>query len=339
MSSYNTGRILFETGTGLTDSASFTYNSTTEFLTTPLLSVSSTTATSTIAGGLSIASASSTNLRVSQFFQNGLSTCSDPAGKLLYNASTGIFSCGLDAGSGASSNVWATTTDGLAIYPTDTNDVVIIGRSSTTTDSMLEVFGTTTATAFVATSSTSTFAGINLSGGCFRTAAGQCLGATDIVDARGQEAVDAVRELTGGLGAQSVCECVGTTQTWETALDAATYELRAPSGPAAERATLWPKPGTDWPTTEWERTDAVRIRFTCGYANAASVPGPIKQAILLRLGDLYGNREAASYKPVTDNPALRHLLASYVVPGFHRAPGADAELLAAGRHGLLWDYP
>lgn len=46
-------------------------------------------------------------------------------------------------------------------------------------------------------------------------------GATDIVNARGEEAVNAVRELTGGLGAQSVCECVGTTQTWETALDAA----------------------------------------------------------------------------------------------------------------------
>jgi len=46
-------------------------------------------------------------------------------------------------------------------------------------------------------------------------------GATDIVNARGDEAVDAVRELTDGLGAQSVCECVGTTQTWNTALDAA----------------------------------------------------------------------------------------------------------------------
>ena len=45
-------------------------------------------------------------------------------------------------------------------------------------------------------------------------------GATDIVNARGEEAVEAVRELTGGLGAQSVCECVGTTQSWDTALDA-----------------------------------------------------------------------------------------------------------------------
>ena len=46
-------------------------------------------------------------------------------------------------------------------------------------------------------------------------------GATEIVNARGEEAVQAVRELTDGLGAQSICECVGTTQTWDTALDAA----------------------------------------------------------------------------------------------------------------------
>ncbi len=46
-------------------------------------------------------------------------------------------------------------------------------------------------------------------------------GATDIVNARGDEAVAAVRELTDGLGAHSVCECVGTTQSWDTALDAA----------------------------------------------------------------------------------------------------------------------
>ena len=44
-------------------------------------------------------------------------------------------------------------------------------------------------------------------------------GATDIVAARGDEAVAKVRELTGGIGADSVCECVGMTQSWETALD------------------------------------------------------------------------------------------------------------------------
>ena len=46
-------------------------------------------------------------------------------------------------------------------------------------------------------------------------------GATDIVEARGQDAVDAVLELTGGIGADAALECVGTEQSIRTAFDAA----------------------------------------------------------------------------------------------------------------------
>ncbi|CAN5598506.1 zinc-dependent alcohol dehydrogenase family protein [soil metagenome] len=42
-------------------------------------------------------------------------------------------------------------------------------------------------------------------------------GATDIVEARGDEGVEAVREMTGGVGADAVLECVGTAQSMETA--------------------------------------------------------------------------------------------------------------------------
>ena len=42
-----------------------------------------------------------------------------------------------------------------------------------------------------------------------RIALGQEFGATDIVRERGDEAVERVRELTGGFGAHSVLECVG----------------------------------------------------------------------------------------------------------------------------------
>jgi uncharacterized phiE125 gp8 family phage protein len=38
------------------------------------------------------------------------------------------------------------------------------------------------------------------------------------------------------------------------------------------------------------RADAVTVRFTAGYADAATVPKSIRQAILLMLGDLYENR-------------------------------------------------
>jgi threonine dehydrogenase-like Zn-dependent dehydrogenase len=44
-------------------------------------------------------------------------------------------------------------------------------------------------------------------------------GATDVVSERGDEAVERVRELTGGLGAHSVLECVGLTQSTQTAIE------------------------------------------------------------------------------------------------------------------------
>jgi threonine dehydrogenase-like Zn-dependent dehydrogenase len=43
-------------------------------------------------------------------------------------------------------------------------------------------------------------------------------GATDVVSERGDPAVDRVRELTGGFGAHSVLECVGSSPAMETAL-------------------------------------------------------------------------------------------------------------------------
>jgi threonine dehydrogenase-like Zn-dependent dehydrogenase len=51
-----------------------------------------------------------------------------------------------------------------------------------------------------------------------RTALARELGATDVVAERGEEAVQRVRELTGGYGAHSVLECVGLAQSAETAI-------------------------------------------------------------------------------------------------------------------------
>lgn len=49
----------------------------------------------------------------------------------------------------------------------------------------------------------------------------------------------------------------------------------------------------DWPATD-ERPGAVTVEFTAGYGNAAAVPHPIKQAILLLVGHWYANREAVN---------------------------------------------
>lgn len=51
-----------------------------------------------------------------------------------------------------------------------------------------------------------------------RIALGRAFGATDIVSARGDEAVERVRELTGGFGAHSVLECVGHGESTNTAI-------------------------------------------------------------------------------------------------------------------------
>jgi threonine dehydrogenase-like Zn-dependent dehydrogenase len=51
-----------------------------------------------------------------------------------------------------------------------------------------------------------------------RIAIAKEFGATDIVSERGDEAVELVRELTGGLGAHSALECVGLRQATVTAL-------------------------------------------------------------------------------------------------------------------------
>jgi threonine dehydrogenase-like Zn-dependent dehydrogenase len=51
-----------------------------------------------------------------------------------------------------------------------------------------------------------------------RIALGREFGATDIVSDRGENAVERVKELTGGLGAHSVLECVGHGESMLTAM-------------------------------------------------------------------------------------------------------------------------
>ncbi len=54
-----------------------------------------------------------------------------------------------------------------------------------------------------------------------RQAVARLFGATDIVPERGSEATERVLELTGGIGADAVLECVGTNDAMKTALRSA----------------------------------------------------------------------------------------------------------------------
>jgi threonine dehydrogenase-like Zn-dependent dehydrogenase len=54
-----------------------------------------------------------------------------------------------------------------------------------------------------------------------RIALAKEFGATDIVEQRGEAAIERVRELTGDLGVHSVLECVGTAEAMHTAVEIA----------------------------------------------------------------------------------------------------------------------
>lgn len=70
-----------------------------------------------------------------------------------------------------------------------------------------------------------------------------------------------------------------------TTLDAANYVTDIVSEPA--RVTL--AYGYQWPS-EYDRTNAINIRFVSGYANAAAVPDDLKSGMLLYISYLYDNR-------------------------------------------------
>lgn len=58
----------------------------------------------------------------------------------------------------------------------------------------------------------------------------------------------------------------------------------------------------------YDRPDAIRITFIAGYADAASVPAMVKQAMLMLMTDLYDNRHTQSDKTPTWTPQILSLL-------------------------------
>ena len=68
-----------------------------------------------------------------------------------------------------------------------------------------------------------------------RIALAKEFGATDVISERGDEAVERVRELTGGLGVHSVLECVGLDQAMQTAIG-----IARPGGVRVTRRR-WPR--------------------------------------------------------------------------------------------------
>lgn len=59
----------------------------------------------------------------------------------------------------------------------------------------------------------------------------------------------------------------------------------------ADPPTISAVPGASWPTTR-AQSGAVVVQYQAGYADAAKVPEPIRQWMLLTIGAMYANREA-----------------------------------------------
>lgn len=90
-------------------------------------------------------------------------------------------------------------------------------------------------------------------------------------------------------------DVAGATQT----LASNTYSLDAETTPA----WLLPAIDTTWPDT-LDTANALRVRFTCGYGDAASdVPDGIKAWMRLQIGAMYAQREAFVVgKPAVEIP-------------------------------------
>ena len=68
-------------------------------------------------------------------------------------------------------------------------------------------------------------------------------------------------------------------------------------------------PGADWPSVVLDSSNPITVRFVAGYADAGDVPGMAKAAILLQIGEIYANREAAiTGTIVAVSPAVQRVL-------------------------------
>lgn len=85
----------------------------------------------------------------------------------------------------------------------------------------------------------------------------------------------------------------GTTQT----LAADQYRVDLKSEPAR----ITPAFGVVWPTTRWQ-TNAVTVRFVCGYGLAADVPAGIKNWMLVRIEQLRANAGATTPGALAEFP-------------------------------------
>lgn len=90
------------------------------------------------------------------------------------------------------------------------------------------------------------------------------------------------------------------------------YVVVAPTKAPEPIGFVHPAHGVSWPTPRDQR-GAVTVRAVFGALQPRDVPGAIRSAMLLAIGDLYQNREAQSDAPLITNLTQQRLLFPWVV--------------------------
>lgn len=114
--------------------------------------------------------------------------------------------------------------------------------------------------------------------------------------------------LQNGVGSEPVVSWKDDDGT-ETILTAGTDYLVETNGEECGYITL-PYGGT-WPSGTLYPSNPIKIRFTCGWTAAASIPSKIRTAVKMVAADLYENRgEAVIGQTVSEDKTVDRLLAS-----------------------------
>jgi uncharacterized phiE125 gp8 family phage protein len=121
------------------------------------------------------------------------------------------------------------------------------------------------------------------------------------------EAIQLARPPIIAVQSIQYLDAAGTQQT----LNPADYLLDNVSQPGF----VVPAYGKAWPETR-DQINAVVVSYTAGYGAApADVPSPIRQWLLLAIGDMYANRNASSDKPSVKRAFADSLLDPFKVWG------------------------
>jgi uncharacterized phiE125 gp8 family phage protein len=101
---------------------------------------------------------------------------------------------------------------------------------------------------------------------------------------------------------------------WNSSGTGTEYTINVNNYNAGDESFIEPDRGSTWPSVDTMRTLPVKVQYSHGYENTDAVPELIKQAILLMVGHLYENREAATTGKIDTIPLGFHdLLMPYVV--------------------------